>query len=95
MFSFRSSISLALLMATPVLSVAQTGTPLTREEVLTDLRNIESSGYIPPDHFRYPESAQAAESSKAKQSQSTALYAPSASVGTTDCGGSPKRDDRH
>jgi hypothetical protein len=85
-------LAAALVLATPLVSFAQSNGPVTRESVRAELVQLEQAGYNPSgDQTQYPENIQAAEARL--HAQDTAKASPSygpAPDGTSQSG-SPKR----
>ncbi|TKC83494.1 DUF4148 domain-containing protein [Trinickia terrae] len=67
MKSLIKAIAVALVLAAPVASFAQSNQPLTREQVRADLVQVEKAGYSPLDWMHYPDNIQAAEARVAAQ----------------------------
>lgn len=64
MKSLLQTVALAVVLAAPMVSQAQSGgAPLTRAQVRADLIDVENAGYRPPVGLdpHYPEDIQAAE----------------------------------
>jgi hypothetical protein len=74
MKSLIKAVALAVVIAAPVASFAQSNQPLTRAEVRSQLVQIEKAGYYPGRTGRdpyYPEDIQAAEARVAAANGST------------------------
>lgn len=69
MKSLIKAVAIALVLAAPVASFAQSNQPLTRAEVRNQLIQIEKAGYYPSssDDHTYPVDIQAAEAKVAAQ----------------------------
>ncbi|CAG4886887.1 DUF4148 domain-containing protein [Paraburkholderia saeva] len=62
MKSLIKAVALAVVLAAPVVSFAQSNSSVTRAEVRADLVKLEKAGYNPNgDAINYPENIQAAE----------------------------------
>jgi opacity protein-like surface antigen len=73
MNSLIKAVALAVVIAAPVASFAQSNQPVTRAEVRADLARVEQAGYDPRDWVHYPENIQAAEARVSAQ-QGNAAY---------------------
>jgi len=74
MKSLIKAVALAVVIAAPVASFAQSNQPLTRAEVRSQLVQLEKAGYNPGRTGRdpyYPEDIQAAEARVAAENGST------------------------
>lgn len=74
MKSLIKAVALAVVIAAPVVSFAQTSQPLTRAQVRAELVQIEKAGYNPGRSGRdpyYPADIQAAEARVAAENGST------------------------
>jgi hypothetical protein len=73
MKSLIKAVAIALVLAAPVASFAQSNQPLTRAEVRAQLIQIEKAGYNPSasDDHTYPADVQAAEAKVAAQNAAT------------------------
>jgi hypothetical protein len=82
------TVALALVLAAPVASFAQTEQPLTRAEVKAQLQQIEQAGYNPAKSTdaTYPADIQAAEARVA--AQNATAQADTTGYGTTPTGSS-------
>lgn len=78
---------IAVAIAAPVASFAQSAQPLTRDEVRTDLVRVEKAGYNPNDWMHYPENIQAAEARVAAQTSNSAYGQGSNGSSQTGRGG--------
>ncbi|QCP49186.1 DUF4148 domain-containing protein [Trinickia violacea] len=68
MKSLIKAVAVALVLAAPVASFAQSNQPVTRAQVRADLVQVEKAGYsIGGDKTTYPERIQAAESRVASE----------------------------
>jgi hypothetical protein len=69
MNSLIKAVAIALVVAAPVASFAQSNQPLTRAEVRAQLVQLEKAGYSPSasDNSTYPAQIQAAEAKVAAQ----------------------------
>ncbi|MGF6774768.1 hypothetical protein P3T18_007289 [Paraburkholderia sp. GAS199] len=74
MKSLIQAVALAVILAAPVASFAQSEQPLTRAEVKAQLSQIEAAGYNPARAVdsTYPADIQAAEARVAAQNSATA-----------------------
>jgi opacity protein-like surface antigen len=85
MKSLIKAVALAVVIAAPVASFAQSNQPVTRAEVKAQLRQLEQAGYDPAasTDASYPADIQAAEARVAAQNATaqagTTGYGPSAS----------------
>ncbi|MGF6723996.1 FlaG/FlaF family flagellin (archaellin) [Paraburkholderia sp. GAS41] len=72
MKSLIKAVALAVVLAAPVVSFAQTNQPLTRAQVRSELIQLEKAGYNPAtaDDYDYPANIQAAEARVAAQNAS-------------------------
>lgn len=62
MKSLIKAVALAVVLAAPVVSFAQSNGPVTRAQVRAELAQLEKAGYNPNiDSINYPENLQAAE----------------------------------
>jgi hypothetical protein len=61
MTSRTQAVFIAVLIAAPVVSFAQSSQPLTRAQVRAELTEVEKAGYDTHDWVHYPENIQAAE----------------------------------
>jgi hypothetical protein len=62
MKSLIQAVALAVVLAAPVVSFAQSNSSVTRAEVRADLVQLEKAGYNPTgDEINYPQNIQAAE----------------------------------
>jgi hypothetical protein len=84
MNSLIKAVAIALVLAAPVASFAQSSQPVTRAEVRADLARVEQAGYDPHDWVHYPQNIQAAEARVAAQ-QGNAAYG-SGSQGASETG---------
>lgn len=66
MKSLIRATAVALTLATPALTFAQTNQPLTRAQVRAELAELKQAGFDPSDYF-YPDSLNAAEAKVARQ----------------------------
>jgi hypothetical protein len=75
MKSLIKAVALALVIAAPVASFAQSNQPLTRAEVRTQLVQLEKAGYRPGegDKNTYPAQIQAAEAKVAAENGATGV----------------------
>ncbi|NPT44802.1 DUF4148 domain-containing protein [Paraburkholderia sp. 1N] len=73
MKSLIKAVAIALVLAAPVASFAQSNQPVTRAEVRNQLIQLEKAGYNPSvaDNATYPADIQAAEARVAAQNGST------------------------
>jgi hypothetical protein len=73
MKSLIKAVAIALVLAAPVASFAQSNQPLTRAEVRAQLIQVEKAGYNPSasDDHTYPADIQAAEAKVAAQNAAT------------------------
>ena len=73
MKSLIKAVAVAVILAAPVVSFAQTSQPLTRAEVRNQLVQLEKAGYNPAvsNDVTYPADIQAAEARVAAQNGST------------------------
>jgi hypothetical protein len=73
MKSLIKAVALALVLAAPVASFAQSNQPVTRAEVRNELVQLEKAGYNPSasDDATYPAAIQAAEARVAAENGST------------------------
>lgn len=73
MKSLIKAVALAVVLAAPVVSFAQSNQPLTRAEVRAQLVQLEKAGYNPSadNDATYPAQIQAAEARVAAQNEST------------------------
>ena len=72
MKSLFKALLIAVAIAAPVASFAQSAQPLTRDEVRADLVRVERAGYNPNDWMHYPENIQAAEARVGAQTSNSA-----------------------
>ena len=83
-------IAVAVALAAPVASFAQSNQPLTRAQVRADLERVERAGYDPRDWQHYPENILAAEQRVSAQEgvaqRDTSGYGPSVE-GASQAGG--------
>jgi hypothetical protein len=88
MKSLIKAVALAVVLAAPVVSFAQSQQPLTRAEVKAQLKQLEDAGYNPAvaTDAVYPADIQAAEARVAAQND--AARADSTGYGTTATGSS-------
>ena len=72
MKSLVKAVALAVVLAAPVVSFAQTNQPVTRAQVRNELIQLEKAGYNPAtlDDYDYPANIQAAEARVAAQNAS-------------------------
>jgi hypothetical protein len=70
--SLFHAVALAVAIAAPAVSFAQSNQPLTRAEVRADLVRVEKAGYNPDDWIHYPENIQEAQARAAAQDSNTA-----------------------
>jgi hypothetical protein len=87
MKSLIKAVALALVIAAPVASFAQSNQPLTRAEVRSQLVQLEKAGYNPStsDDATYPAQIQAAEARVAAENGSTSGVGGAVS-GSSDAG---------
>ncbi|SDG65680.1 DUF4148 domain-containing protein [Paraburkholderia phenazinium] len=73
MNSLIKAVALAVVLAAPVASFAQSNQPVTRAEVRSQLAQLEKAGYNPAvaDNATYPADIQAAEARVAERNGST------------------------
>ncbi|RFU46629.1 DUF4148 domain-containing protein [Paraburkholderia sp. DHOC27] len=72
MKSLIKAVAIAVVLAAPVASFAQSNQPLTRAEVRAQLVQLEKAGYNPSnDNTTYPADIQAAEARVAAQNAAT------------------------
>jgi hypothetical protein len=67
MKSLINAVAIALIVAAPAASFAQTSQPLTRAQVRAELVQVEKAGYNPNDWMNYPANIQAAQAKVASQ----------------------------
>ncbi|MBB4512624.1 DUF4148 domain-containing protein [Paraburkholderia fungorum] len=79
MKSFTKMVFIAVLIAAPVASFAQSSQPVSRAQVRAELAQLEKAGYDPHDWLHYPENIQAAEAKVA--AQNAAAQAPVSGYG--------------
>lgn len=79
MKSFTKMVFIAVLIAAPVASFAQSSQPVSRAQVRAELAELEKAGYDPHDWLHYPENIQAAEAKVA--AQNAAAQAPVSGYG--------------
>jgi hypothetical protein len=81
MNSLIKAVAIAVVLAAPVASFAQSNQPVTRAQVRAELIEVEKAGYNPRDLLHYPQNIQAAEARVAAQNGSanadTSGYGPS------------------
>ncbi|MBN3820074.1 DUF4148 domain-containing protein [Paraburkholderia sp. Se-20369] len=81
MKSLIKAVALALVVAAPVASFAQSNPqPLTRAQVRAELVQLEKAGYNPNDWINYPENIQAAQA-KVAAAQNTGAQADTTGYG--------------
>jgi hypothetical protein len=87
MKSLIKAVALAVVLAAPVVSFAQSNQPLTRAEVRNQLVQLEKAGYNPSvsDDATYPADIQAAEARVAAENGSTSGVGGAVS-GSSDSG---------
>ena len=90
MKSLIKAVALAVVIAAPVASFAQSNQPVTRAQVRAELAQLNQAGYHAGDHDPYyPRNIQAAEARVAAQNgTATAATAAAADVGGTVGGAS-------
>ncbi|WP_322046661.1 DUF4148 domain-containing protein [Paraburkholderia sp. J67] len=76
MKSLLGAALLAVVVAVPAVSYAQSQQPVSRAEVRAELAQLRAAGYDPSDWMHYPENIQAAEQKVAAEKANTA-YGPS------------------
>ncbi|MHB9834626.1 DUF4148 domain-containing protein [Paraburkholderia terrae] len=64
---FSTKMVLAILIAAPVVSFAQSSQQASRSQVRAELTRLEKAGYDPHDWVHYPENIQAAQAKVAAQ----------------------------
>ena len=76
MKSLIKAVAVALVLAAPAVSFAQSNQPLTRVEVRAQLVQLEKAGYNPAtaNNYDYPQNIEAAEARVAEQNGSTTAY---------------------
>jgi hypothetical protein len=76
MKSLIYAIVAAAVLAAPVISFAQTDSPITRAQVRAELKQLEQAGYNPAsgDEPNYPANIQAAEAHVAAQNAAASGY---------------------
>ncbi|WP_347469600.1 DUF4148 domain-containing protein [Burkholderia stagnalis] len=81
MKSLINAVALAVIVAAPVASFAQSNQqPLTRAQVRAELVQLEKAGYNPNDWINYPENIQAAQA-KITAAQNTGAQADTTGYG--------------
>jgi hypothetical protein len=87
MKSFIQAVVVAVVLAVPAVSFAQSNQPLTRAQVKAELVQIEAAGYNPAtaNDYDYPANIQAAEARVAAQKAATTAYG-GVSNGSSDSG---------
>ncbi|KVN11907.1 hypothetical protein WT09_20745 [Burkholderia stagnalis] len=81
MKSLINAVALAVIVAAPVASFAQSNQqPLTRAQVRAELVQLEKAGYNPNDWINYPENIQAAQA-KIAAAQNTGAQADTTGYG--------------
>lgn len=86
MKSLVQAVVLAAALAAPVLSFAQSNTPVTRAQVRAELVQLEKTGYRPgDDDVHYPVAVQAAEARVAAENGEGSGYGGAAN-GTSQSG---------
>ncbi|KVN26621.1 hypothetical protein WT11_33595 [Burkholderia stagnalis] len=81
MKSLINAVALAVIVAAPVASFAQSNQqPLTRAQVRAELVQLEKAGYNPNDWINYPENIQAAQA-KIAAAQNTGARADTTGYG--------------
>ena len=90
MKSLIKAVAIAVVLAAPVASFAQSNQPLTRAEVRAQLVQLEKAGYNPAAGRdpSYPEDIQAAEAKVALQNASAQAKVADTSYGTPASGSS-------
>jgi opacity protein-like surface antigen len=85
MKSLIKAVAVALVLAAPVASFAQSNQPVTRAEVRAQLVQLEKAGYNPAtaNSYDYPQNIQAAEARVAEQNGSATTYGGVASGSST------------
>jgi hypothetical protein len=81
MKSLIKAVAVSMILAGPVVALAQTDQQATRAQVREDLIKAENAGYNPSDWLHYPQNIQAAETRVAAQEQAAGNtgYGPGAS----------------
>jgi hypothetical protein len=94
MKSLIQAVVIAAALAAPVLSFAQTNTPVTRAQVRAELEQLEKAGYRPGDgdSIYYPEEIQAAEARVAAQNAGTSGYGGAVNGSSSGRPGGSKSD---
>lgn len=64
---FSTKMVIAALVVAPAVSFAQSSQQVSREQVRTELAQLEKAGYDPHDWVHYPENIQAAQAKVAAQ----------------------------
>jgi hypothetical protein len=73
MKSLIQAVAMAAALVAPVVSFAQSNTPITRAQVRAELEQLEKAGYRPGDgdSINYPEEIQAAEARVAAKNEAS------------------------
>lgn len=85
MKSITKALAVAILIATPFASFAQSSEPVTRAQVREELAQLEKAGYNPNDWMNYPTNIQHAEAVVAQQNSNNTAYG--AGTGSTSQSG--------
>ncbi|WP_179404992.1 DUF4148 domain-containing protein [Burkholderia guangdongensis] len=80
MKSLINAVAVALIVAAPAASFAQSNQPLTRAEVRAELAQVEKAGYNPNDWMNYPANIQAAQAKVAAAQNDTTGYGKNAAA---------------
>lgn len=88
MKSLIQAVAVAVVLAVPVASFAQSNAPLTRAQVRAELAQLEKAGYNPArgEDPNYPADIQAAEAKVAAQNSAASAYGGVVS-GSSDASG--------
>jgi Domain of unknown function (DUF4148) len=74
MKSIIKAFAIAVLIATPLASLAQSNQPVTRAQVREELAQLEKAGYNPSDWMDYPTNLQQAEVIVAQHNSNNTAY---------------------